>query len=1016
MEVHWKLRSKKMIAVQLLIYVILVVAVVGYKGKCSFKLISSHGLRTIATIGATMSLITTISSGQTHNPSLLNNDSIIFQSIGDQTIALSLIQSLAASVDSETPRQLIQSENYIQIKNIRNNSQSSSTTMKTIESRLTSINNNTSNNRFIDRIQQTMTTESRLPSSPATSSEATTSATSLADNFGNTSNISSPKIFNEVISTQLMNKLYRIDDIGNINNANDKTKIATINAREMSSITMDFSVNKQDHQPNMTTSTKLKQNVKNVDTKKKMEFISKHDTNISTLLLSTTAGVLDGPVTASHRTMVDDTLFTTINDKRKILLTKDNNESASEMVKTTPFIQRLNDDSVVAKSGTVVSILSSISNIESRQRMNFGDSVTNFSNQTKTTTANVRQYFKQNAMGNHNQTRFFLFRQMTNETKRNEDWTMKTNNLVKIASTQLSIATGESVQMRKFENDSGIKRNPMLSTNVNFRLNSNSDEIATSVQSTRNLNDDPKTTTKPNNATSSSPSETNEKFVNMNDDNKRWNDESKLDPIDTHTHRIVDKDLIMAYEQSKPSGLNVAEKKMSANKKTLEKKKRTGIEAAAAVVAAIPKLNENKLTNGNNPNNSNGKKFNSSNLANEIDRLFGRWVDDMQSNPNKNDTKIIPISLQTNSFENEKNQQHYNAKTATTQSIINDEKSIEEQIMNVTTSGTDKTINTNISTDGKNASSTNIISITINTNDSIDQMTFVTSMPVPFDEHNGISLQYEANATATHVLQIINRKSKQIDEDILTTENVHISTIFNGNANAPFPSQSPMPTAAIITMPTVNSGIASPLITSFENDTMKRIKRPFNIISATESTETPTIPTKLENLILLHTKHLTLDHLTTDVSAERAGDNQFIVEYSNATAPNQYSMINNINNTVIATWPVKHAAIVEGDVVLGGLMMVHSREDSITCGPIMPQGGIQALEVMLYTLDRINEIGLLPNFTLGAHILDDCDKDTYGLEMAVDFIKGNVPLKYIFFINNTFSHLIRYSIFIQPRK
>lgn len=69
-------------------------------------------------------------------------------------------------------------------------------------------------------------------------------------------------------------------------------------------------------------------------------------------------------------------------------------------------------------------------------------------------------------------------------------------------------------------------------------------------------------------------------------------------------------------------------------------------------------------------------------------------------------------------------------------------------------------------------------------------------------------------------------------------------------------------------------------------------------------------------------------------------------------------------------------------------MMVHSREDSITCGPIMPQGGIQALEAMLYTLDRVNQQQLLPNITLGAHILDDCDKDTYGLEMAVDFIKG----------------------------
>lgn len=92
--------------------------------------------------------------------------------------------------------------------------------------------------------------------------------------------------------------------------------------------------------------------------------------------------------------------------------------------------------------------------------------------------------------------------------------------------------------------------------------------------------------------------------------------------------------------------------------------------------------------------------------------------------------------------------------------------------------------------------------------------------------------------------------------------------------------------------------------------------------------------------------------------------------------------------TTASGWPVKHAAVLEGDVILGGLMMVHSREDSITCGPIMPQGGIQALEAMLYTLDQVNKQQLLPNVTLGAHLLDDCDKDTYGLEMAVDFIKG----------------------------
>lgn len=87
-------------------------------------------------------------------------------------------------------------------------------------------------------------------------------------------------------------------------------------------------------------------------------------------------------------------------------------------------------------------------------------------------------------------------------------------------------------------------------------------------------------------------------------------------------------------------------------------------------------------------------------------------------------------------------------------------------------------------------------------------------------------------------------------------------------------------------------------------------------------------------------------------------------------------------------WPIKKKAVVEGHVILGGLMMVHEREDNMTCGPIMPQGGIQALEAMLFTLDKINEMKLLNNITIGAHILDDCDKDTYGLEMAVDFIRG----------------------------
>lgn len=100
-------------------------------------------------------------------------------------------------------------------------------------------------------------------------------------------------------------------------------------------------------------------------------------------------------------------------------------------------------------------------------------------------------------------------------------------------------------------------------------------------------------------------------------------------------------------------------------------------------------------------------------------------------------------------------------------------------------------------------------------------------------------------------------------------------------------------------------------------------------------------------------------------------------------------------------WPVKLAAELPGDIILGGLMMVHEREDSVTCGPIMPQGGIQALETMLYTLDVINA-DPKTKFKIGAHILDDCDKDTYGLEMAVDFIKGRRIIAAHFTLNRVF--------------
>ena len=91
------------------------------------------------------------------------------------------------------------------------------------------------------------------------------------------------------------------------------------------------------------------------------------------------------------------------------------------------------------------------------------------------------------------------------------------------------------------------------------------------------------------------------------------------------------------------------------------------------------------------------------------------------------------------------------------------------------------------------------------------------------------------------------------------------------------------------------------------------------------------------------------------------------------------------------TWPLKRSVDVEGDILIGGLHMVHERHYTKTCGQIMPQGGVQAVETMLHAIDYVNnEMSArgewIKNVSLGTHILDDCDTDTYGLEQAVDFI------------------------------
>lgn len=194
--------------------------------------------------------------------------------------------------------------------------------------------------------------------------------------------------------------------------------------------------------------------------------------------------------------------------------------------------------------------------------------------------------------------------------------------------------------------------------------------------------------------------------------------------------------------------------------------------------------------------------------------------------------------------------------------------------------------------------------------------------------------------------------------------------------------------SAILSTPTITTTAAG----NVNNDIHHTAASSISTTSTTTSTTTTTMTTlrhfdkSTQAMSVVDSAKIKIDDVKDKIAAVINVSRSVGVEsdYSN--------MANLLANLTDTTWPVKHSAIVEGDVILGGLMMVHSREDTITCGPIMPQGGIQALEVMLFTLDRINEIGLLPNISLGAHILDDCDKDTYGLEMAVDFIKGKHSL------------------------
>ncbi|KAG5868276.1 hypothetical protein JTB14_025801 [Gonioctena quinquepunctata] len=85
------------------------------------------------------------------------------------------------------------------------------------------------------------------------------------------------------------------------------------------------------------------------------------------------------------------------------------------------------------------------------------------------------------------------------------------------------------------------------------------------------------------------------------------------------------------------------------------------------------------------------------------------------------------------------------------------------------------------------------------------------------------------------------------------------------------------------------------------------------------------------------------------------------------------------------------AVSVPGDIILGGLFPVHTKGDRSPCGSQIYHRGVQRLEAMMFAVDSINKNpNILPNVTLGVHILDTCSRDTYALNQSLQFVRASL--------------------------
>ncbi|XP_034999407.1 metabotropic glutamate receptor 1 isoform X1 [Hippoglossus stenolepis] len=100
--------------------------------------------------------------------------------------------------------------------------------------------------------------------------------------------------------------------------------------------------------------------------------------------------------------------------------------------------------------------------------------------------------------------------------------------------------------------------------------------------------------------------------------------------------------------------------------------------------------------------------------------------------------------------------------------------------------------------------------------------------------------------------------------------------------------------------------------------------------------------------------------------------------------------------SVVPRAVARSVARMDGDVIIGALFSVHHQPSAEKvaerkCGDVREQYGIQRVEAMFHTLDRINtDPNLLPNISLGCEIRDSCWHSSVALEQSIEFIRDSL--------------------------